>query len=110
MQSRPLSVVFLWALISISSVVRVSFSSLVIFLVVSSVEVLLQGQVVLQILLRMPLKAQGALEGLLWSLVPSVLAFGTGANPIPLTSQTSSSRLMSLSFISQRAKSHNLPA
>ena len=37
-------------------------------------------------------------------------AFGTGANPIPLTSQTSSSRLMSLSSISQRAKSHNLPA
>ena len=37
-------------------------------------------------------------------------AFGTGANPIPLTSQTSSSTAMSFSVISQRARSHNFPA
>ena len=37
-------------------------------------------------------------------------AFGTGANPIPLTSQTSSSSSMSFSLISQRAMSHNFPA
>jgi len=37
-------------------------------------------------------------------------ALGADANPTPLTSQQSSSTLMSLSLISQRAKSHNLPA
>jgi hypothetical protein len=53
LQSRPLSVVHLWLGISIFSVVLVSFSSVMIFLVVSSVVVVLQGQVVLQRLLKM---------------------------------------------------------
>ena len=53
--------------------VLVSFSSVMIFLVVSSVVVVLQGQVVLQRSLRMLSMAPWALEGLLLTLVPSVL-------------------------------------
>ena len=45
--------------------VLVSFSSVMIFLVVSSVVVVSQGQVVLQCLLKMLLMDQEALEGLL---------------------------------------------
>ena len=53
--------------------VLVSFSSVMVFLVVSSVVVVLQGQVVLKRLLMMLSMAQEALEGLPWPLVLSVL-------------------------------------
>ena len=53
--------------------VLVSFSSVMVFLVVSSVVVVLQGQVVLKRLLKMLSMAQEALEGLPWPLVLSVL-------------------------------------
>jgi hypothetical protein len=59
--------------ISIFLVVLVSFSSVMVFLVVSSVVVVLQGQVVLKRLLKMLSMAQEALEGLPWPLVLSVL-------------------------------------
>ena len=53
--------------------VLVSFSSVMVFLVVSSVVVVLQGQVVLKRLVMMLSMAQEALEGLPWPLVLSVL-------------------------------------
>jgi hypothetical protein len=76
LQSRPLSVVHLWLETSTFSVVLVSFSSVMIFLVVSSVVVVLQGQVVLQRLLKMLSMAQEAL----WVLALSVL----GLRVLPL--------------------------